>query len=335
MLYITTRNRADAYTARRALRESRGPDGGMYLPFQVPSYCVEEWTELASMPFGQRVAEILNRLFGTRLTCWDVDVCIGRNPVPITALGHRTLSAELWRNPGLCYDHMARELAAQLLDEPNYKTGWLAIALRIAMLFGIFGQLQTGEPTDISLVSGDFAAPISAYYAKQWGLPIGNIICCCNENSSLWELLCHGQLRTDATSVPTVVPEADVAVPENLERLIFEAGGMSEVERYLEIQRRGGVYAPGDAVLAEMGKGFRVSVVSSSRIGQTISSVYRTHNYVLSPAAALAYAGMMDARTKPGLAKKALILVEKSPALDGAFTAAALKIPEWELEERL
>lgn len=335
MLYITTRNRRDAFTAQRALRESRGPDGGMYLPFHAPAYCAGDWTELMFMPFGQRVAEILNRLFGTRLTCWDVDVCIGRNPVPIAALGHRTLAAELWRNPGLCYDHMARELAAQLLDEPNYKTGWLSIALRIALLFGIFGQLQTGEPTDISLVSGDFTAPISAYYAKQWGLPIGNIICCCNENSSLWELLCHGQLRTDATSVPTILPEADVAVPENLERLIFEAGGTVEVERYLDICRRGGTYMPGDAVLAKMGKDFRVSVVSSSRIGQTISSVYRTHNYVLSPAAALAYAGLMDARTRPGLTKNALILAEKSPALDGAFTAASLKIPEWELDERL
>lgn len=335
MLYITTRNRRDAFTARRALRESRGPDGGMYLPFRGPRFSQEEWKTLAEAPFGQRVAEILNRLFGTRLTCWDVDVCIGRNPVPIAALGHRTLAAELWRNPGLCYDHMARELAAQLLDEPNYKTGWLAIALRIAILFGIYGQMDTEEKTDISLISGDFADPISAWYAKQWGLPIGTIICCCNENSGLWELLCHGQLRTDATSVPTIIPEADTAVPENLERLILEAGGTAEVERYLEVCRRGGIYAPGESVLANMRRDFRVSVVSSSRISQTISSVYRTHNYVLSPGAALAYAGLMDARSKPGLKKNALILGQRSPALDGAFTSVSLKIPEWELEERL
>ena len=59
MQYITTRNHQDAYTAQRALRESRGPDGGMYLPFHAPSYSAEEWKKLASMPFGQRVAEIL------------------------------------------------------------------------------------------------------------------------------------------------------------------------------------------------------------------------------------------------------------------------------------
>ena len=335
MLYITTRNRRDAFTAQRAMRESRGPDGGLYLPFRAPSYSAQEWKELAAAPFGQRVAEILNRLFGCRLSCWDVDVCIGRNPVPIVPLGHRTLVAELWRNAGSSYDHMARELTEQLLGQTDHKTGWLAIALRIAMLFGIYGQLESEGPTDISVISGDFSAPISAYYAKQWGLPIGKIICCCNENSGLWELLCHGQLRTDCTAISTAVPEADAALPEQLERLAFEAGGTAEVERYLEVCRRGGTYAPSDPILAGMGKDFRVSVVSSARIGQTISSVYRTHNYVLSPAAALAYAGLMDARAKPGLGKNALILAEKSPMLDADFTAAALRISERELSDIL
>ena len=335
MLYITTRNRRDAFTAQRALRENRGPDGGMYLPFHAPAYSAGEWRNLADAPFGQRVAEILNRLFGRKLTCWDVDVCIGRNPVPIVPLGHRTLAAELWRNPGQSYDHMARELAEQLLGQANYQSGWLAIALRIALLFGIYGQLNPEEPIDISVISGDFSTPISASYAKQWGLPIGTIVCCCNENSGLWELLCHGQLRTDTASIRTIIPEADAAVPEQLERLIFAAGGTNEVERYLDCCRRGGAYAPADPVLANMGKDFRVSVVSSSRISQTISSVYRTHNYVLSPGAALAYAGLMDARAKPGLHRNALILAEKSPALDAEVTAASLKIPESELSDLL
>ena len=257
MLYLTTRSSRDAYTAQRALRESRGPDGGMYLPFRGPSFAPEDWKKLSAMPFGQRVAEILNRLFQMRLTCWDVDVCIGRNPVNIESLGHRTLVAELWHNPGQSYDYLARELAD---------------------------------------------------YARAWGLPIGNIVCCCNENSGLWELLRHGQLRTDTASVPTILPEADVAVPENLERLVYEAGGTDEVERYLASCRRGGTYAPSETVLAKMNRGLSVSVVSSSRISQTISSVYRTHRYVLSPGSALSYAGLMDYRAKAGQARNALIL---------------------------
>ena len=245
--------------------------------------------------------------------------------------------AELWQNPGQSYDYLARELAEQLLNESSCQSGWLSIALRIAMLFGIYGQLpgDSLEPVDISVISGDFAAPISAFYARAWGLPIGNIVCCCNENSGLWELLRHGQLRTDTASVPTILPEADVAVPENLERLVYEAGGTDEVERYLASCRRGGTYAPSETVLAKMNRGLSVSVVSSSRISQTISSVYRTHRYVLSPGSALSYAGLMDYRAKAGQARNALILVEKSPALDAERTAAALNISRQELNELL
>ena len=337
MLYLTTRSSRDAYTAQRALRESRGPDGGMYLPFRGPSFAPEDWKKLSAMPFGQRVAEILNRLFQMRLTCWDVDVCIGRNPVNIESLGHRTLVAELWHNPGQSYGYLARELAEQLLNESSCQSGWLSIALRIAMLFGIYGQLpgDSLEPVDISVISGDFAAPISAYYARAWGLPIGNIVCCCNENSGLWELLRHGQLRTDTASVPTILPEADVAVPENLERLVYVAGGTDEGERDLASCRRGGTYAPSETVLAKMNRGLSVSVVSSSRISQTISSVYRTHRYVLSPGSALSYAGLMDYRAKAGQARNVLILAEKSPALDAERTAAALNISRQELNELL
>ena len=71
MLYITTRNSRDAFTAQRALRESRGPDGGMYLPFHAPSYSPADLDALAALPFGQRIAEVLNRLFQSKCSGWD------------------------------------------------------------------------------------------------------------------------------------------------------------------------------------------------------------------------------------------------------------------------
>ena len=337
MLYVTTRNQRDAFTAQRALRENRGPDGGLYLPFRAPFYTPDGLDTLADMSFGQRVAEVLNCLFQCKCTGWDVDFCVGRAPVRLTPLGHRLHVAEAWHNPGWTYERMARELSALLLQEPTVPNGWLRIALRVALLFGIYGELRgSGIGTaDIVVVSGDFSAPISAYYARQWGLPIGNIVCCCNENSELWDLLCHGQMRTDAVSIPTIIPEADAALPEQLERLICEAGGAAEVERYLEVCRRGGVYAPCDAVLAKLRKGFCVSVVSSRRILETIPSVYRTHGYVLAPGSALAYAGLMDYRAKMGQARNAVVLAENSPIRDKGIIAPALGISEEALTDLL
>ena len=99
MLYVTTRNNRDAFTAQRALTENRGPDGGLYLPFREPSFSPEELTELLEQPFNQCVAQVLNLLFRKGLTAWDVDFAAGKNPVRLKELGQRIFVAEAWHNP--------------------------------------------------------------------------------------------------------------------------------------------------------------------------------------------------------------------------------------------
>ncbi len=80
MLYVTTRNNRDAYTAQRVLRENRGPDGGLYVPFREPVFSREEIDALKEKSFHQCVAEVLNRLFITKLTRWDVEFCVRQHP---------------------------------------------------------------------------------------------------------------------------------------------------------------------------------------------------------------------------------------------------------------
>ena len=124
------------------------------------------------------------------------------------------------------------------------------------------------------MVSGDFSAPISAVYARQWGAPIGEILCCCNENNEIWNLLSHGQLRTDGVSIPTILPSADVVVPSELERLVYEAGGCEEVERYLDACRRGGMGAGSSGhVLVRRVKKATTGSTASSRYFSTTSGV--------------------------------------------------------------
>ena len=41
MLYVTTRNNRDAFTAQRVLTENRGPEGGLFLPFREPLFSEE------------------------------------------------------------------------------------------------------------------------------------------------------------------------------------------------------------------------------------------------------------------------------------------------------
>ena len=67
----------------------------------------------------------------------------------------------------------------------------------------------------------------------------------------------------------------------------------------------------------------------------TIPNVYKTHNYVLSPASALAYSGLLDYRTKTGITRTSIVFCDKSPVCDGVIVAEAMEIPVEELKNRI
>lgn len=319
------------------MRENRCPDGGFYLPFRHPSFSREEISALMRKPFGECVAEILNLLFHTKLTGWDIDFCVGSRCLQLENLPHRIVAAEPWHTQGLRFYRVVRALSSKLSGDLHTTTDWMSIGIRIAVLFGLFGELNKSgiETADLAVLAGDFSMPVSAWYARKWGLPIGRIICCCNENHALWELFYQGQMRTDSVSLSTVVPEADVSLPEDLERLIYECGGIAENAKYLDACRQGRAYSPADSCLEKLREGMYVSVVSSRRIESAIPGVYRSHVYLMAPATALTYSGLLDFRAKTGETGNAVIWSEDSPAVHPATTARILGIPEEQIEKMI
>lgn len=343
MLYVTTRNSQNIQTAHRALCEKRGEDGGCYVPWRFPVLDQESIYDLARKPFNQCLAECVNLLFNTRLDRWDMDFCVGRHPVRLSTMSHRIALAECWHNPQgeLAWMETALANRIRVRGSEDDLGDWVGIALRLGILMGIFGQLiRSGladkeNKVDISVVSGDFSAVLACRYARELGLPVGNIICCCNENSFIWELIHHGELRTGAVAVNTLTPEADIVVPPSLERLIYHCAGDREVRRYVEVCRRGGVYRPDDIILSRIRKGMDVSVVSRMRIESAIANVFRTNSYILGPYTALAYAGFLDYRSRTGENRYGLILSEKSPVRDISIVSGAMCIPEEDLKKRI
>lgn len=335
MLYVTTRNRQETFTKSNVLTQNTGPDGGLYVPLNIPKLSGEELKKLSAMPFGQCVAEMLNLFFSTKLAGWDLDFSIGRYPVRLEPLVHKIWMAETWHNPQWQYPRLERNLMGLLQAQTDLPGNWVAVAVRMAVLAGILGNREvTGiGPVDIAMVTGDFTLPISAWYLRKMGFPIGNLICCCNENNQFWDLICNGQMRTDGLVQPTLVPEADVALPANLERLLCECGGIAEVLRYWECCRNGATYWASDMLLQHLRNGLYVSVVSSSRVETTIPNVYKTHNYVLSPGSALAYAGLLDYRAKTGMTGNAIVLCDQSPVCSADTVAKAMDIPVSELKK--
>lgn len=344
MLYVTTRDKSDVYTAYRTLGQNRGEDGGFFVPFQMPKLDREEIEKLKEKTFGQNVADILNLFFKARLDGWDVDFCIGRYPTKLVAMSHRIIFAEVWHNPDLDFARLVRNLNSRIRgveDKAGEPTNWAWIAVRIAVLFGIFGELlrvnmvEIDRPVDVAMPSGDFTGPMAVWYARQMGLPIANIICGCNDNGGIWDLLHHGQIHTDSVAVKTLTPAGDHTVPPDLERLIFATLGQTETQRFLDACASGRSYAPPEGAFEQLRQGMYAGVISGNRMESIIRSFYNASTYMLDPYSALAYCSLQDYRTRYAESRTALVLSEKSPVHAAPIVARALGITSEELSDRL
>lgn len=344
MLYVNTRNKYDAQTTPKALGADGGSDGGLYVPFQMPAFTGEEIAGFAEKSFGQCVAEVLNLFFSCRLTAADVDFCVGRLPVKVSSMHHRILIAETWRNVDNDYDRTERDLSALICGNLGCeikRTSWLKIAIRVAVLFGVFGELMRSgavtlnQPIDVAVPTVDFSVPMAVWYCRTMGLPINNIICSCNENSGVWELLHLGEMHTDAAVIHTTTPLADMVVPAELERLVHAVGGVECAQQYANTVQTGRIYRPAQELAAQLKKGMFAAVVSRSRLDALIPSVYRTNAYILGTYTALAYGGLMDYRAKTGETRPALLLAERSPLCDSTIVADAMRMSALQLKEVL
>ena len=334
MLYVTTQVNKDAYTAYRTLGSNSGPDGGLFVPFKMPKMEPAQIAQLQEKSFEQNIADVLNLLFKARLDGWDVGFTIGRHPHKLVPMSHRVYVAEVWHNPDHDFARLVRTLSSRIRgteDTTDQPTNWAWIAARIATLFALFGELckihvtDAEHPVDVALPSGDFAGPMAAWYAREMGLPIGNIICSCDENDGFWELLRNGQIN----------PAANLSMPYDLERLIHGTLGIEETLRYISCVQNKKLYQVTPEQLAKLNAGLFPAVISWSRREKIIHGVYSTSTYILDPGSAMAYGGLQDYRATAGESRPALILTERSPILSADTVAKAMNITVETLRERL
>ena len=312
MLYITTRDKSDAFTAARTLSGNLAQDGGLYVPFRLPQLTRNEIYALKEQSFGQTVAQILNQFFASRLTGWDVDFAIGRYPAKFVSMKHKMIVAELWHNPGSGYSYIVKKLFDRICLFPGENmqpTEWATIAVRIAVLAALYGEmLRSGvadleNPIDIAASAEDFALPMAVWYARQMGFPFGALICGCNSGSGLWDLLQRGEYSTSLAS-----DKMNLA----LERLIQGTLGCREVQRYVDCCNNKKTYVVSEADLETLNKGIYVAVVEDFRIHSVISSVLNTRKYCLNRSSAFAYSALQDYRAGVSENRTTLLLADSA-----------------------
>lgn len=340
MLYATTRNKQETYTAQRALSQKTAPDGGYFVPFREPYFYPSQICQLGQISFSDALSRMLNLLFGCKLTPWDIEFTAGRHPVQFEKTGRRTLAAERWHNTGWTFERLVEDLTEKIQTQLPQNRGvgiWAEIGIGIAVLFASFSRifrendLKNGETVDIAVCAENLLSAVSAWYAKSWGLPIGTIVCGCRESTGLWDLFHSGMLRAGAIRKST----EEFTWADGLEILLCACGGQGESLRYLEAREKEKAYIPSDPVLMRLQEWMAVSVISEKRAEQTIPGVKSTHHYILSADGAVAYAGLLDYRAVSGANNLGVVLCDRSPGLEVPALSKILGIQEKELRKLL
>ena len=127
------------------------------------------------------------------------------------------------------YDDCQR-LAKELLQDNPFERriislnsiNWLRVMGQVA--YYVWLTKQFTSPINVAIPSGNFGNAYSAWYGRNHGLPIQNILCSTNINDVLKRFIDTGILEPKET-YPSVAPSMDIQIPSSLERLIYDLSG--------------------------------------------------------------------------------------------------------------
>lgn len=165
---------------------------------------------------------------------------------------------------------------------------WARIMLQTAYYFSAF--IDVGAPEGgvcFSVPTGNFGNIYAGYLARRMGLPIRKLIAGVNPNSILPEFIETGLYpHKPKPVVQTLAPSMDIAVPSNLERLLFdlmERDGTS-LARKIKQWQSGAPMEISPAGMAELRGTFACYSVDDEALCATIKEIYRNeHGYILDP----------------------------------------------------
>lgn len=301
MLYVSTRNYNDSYTAHRAFREKNTPDGGFFVPMRLPAFSKEELTVMKNQSFCQTVAQVLNYFSGLQIRAWDVECALGRCPVKLQPVHQKITIAELWRNPENDFRYLLRSLYALLLGDDSAEAspeGWSRIAIEIAVLFGVYSivDLSDEQSVDVAVSEDDASAMTAVLFAKKIGLNVNLMICACHDNSVLWNLVNSGELS------------ARCEQPQYFECLLHGLFGQDAVLRHIEACEQNGSISVDEEQAETLKNSLYTAVISQERVDTIIAGMYGTNQYRIDGVSAQAYGGLQDYRAQAGIIKDTLLL---------------------------
>ncbi len=130
MRYTSTRNNQTNVTAAQAIATGISPEGGLYVPLELPRLTAEDIRGLVSLSYKERAARVLSRFLGD-FTAEETAACCEAaygdrfdSPAvaPVVELGEGRHILELWHGPTCAFKDMALQILPHLMRVSVSKT---------------------------------------------------------------------------------------------------------------------------------------------------------------------------------------------------------------------
>ena len=163
------------------------------------------------------------------------------------------------------------------------------------------GKIAKDEKINIVVPTGNFGNILSAFYAKNMGLPVAKLICASNENKVLYDFFETGKYDKNREFILTSSPSMDILISSNLERLIYWAAG-NDAKKNVEFMTaltKDGVYEITPQMQEKL-KDFYGNYASEEETAEAIRTLYEKTGYILDTHTAVASSvyGKYKAETK-------------------------------------
>ena len=177
------------------------------------------------------------------------------------------------------------------------------------------GAVTEGEPVNFCVPTGNFGTILSAFYAKEMGLPIGRLLCASNRNNVLTDFIATGKYDRNRPFYNTVSPSMDILISSNLERLLYLLSGGDDklVAGYMKELSDTGCYQVSEEMRKKIQSVFVGGFSSEAETEATIGKMMDEHKYLIDTHTAVAFHVLEQYRKETGDQTKTVVASTASP----------------------
>ncbi len=152
------------------------------------------------------------------------------------------------------------------------------------------GTIAEGERFNIVVPTGNFGNILAAWFAKQIGVPIGQMVCASNDNHILSDFFATGAYDKNREFYLTESPSMDILISSNFERfLYYMTDSPADVASAMAQLSSEGRYIVSEKVMERVASEMMGGWAKGEEVERSIAGVYESHEYLMDPHTSVAY----------------------------------------------